>query len=399
MSSWKDNQEIEIFREYLRIPSVQPDVDYAPTVEFLKKQAVNLGLPIDVYHPGSVDKPVVVITWLGEQPELPSIMLNSHMDVVPVYADKWTHPPFAAEIDDKGRIYARGAQDMKCVGMQYLAAIRTLRKNGATLKRTLHVTFMPDEEISSPMGMQAFVKSEEFKKLNIGFCFDEGIATEEETFSAFYAERSLWHVHFIITGTAGHGSLLHQNTVGEKLNLMLNKLMEFRQSEIVRLKTNPFFKLGDVTTINLTVIKGGVQSNVVPPVIEAVFDMRLALDVDHDAFDRQLKSWCNEAGGGIEIVYETKEPKLEGTKIDASNPYWTAFEGALKELSLKIQPLVFPAGTDCCYVRAAGISAIGFSPMNNTPVLLHDHDEFLQADVYLKGIEIYTKIIKAVANV
>lgn len=65
--------------------------------------------------------------------------------------------------------------------------------------------------------------------------------------------------------------------------------MEFRQSEIVRLKTNPFFKLGDVTTINLTVIKGGVQSNVVPPVIEAVFDMRLALDVDHDAFDRQVR--------------------------------------------------------------------------------------------------------------
>ncbi|KOB72895.1 Aminoacylase, partial [Operophtera brumata] len=30
-------------------------------------------------------KPVVVITWQGAQPELPSILLNSHMDVVPVY--------------------------------------------------------------------------------------------------------------------------------------------------------------------------------------------------------------------------------------------------------------------------------------------------------------------------
>lgn len=36
--------------------------------------------------------------------------------------------------------------------------------------------------------------------------------------------------------------------------------------------------------------------------------------------------------------------------------------------------------------------------MNNTPVLLHDHDEFLQADVYLEGIEIYKKIINNVAN-
>jgi aminoacylase len=37
--------------------------------------------------------------------------------------------------------------------------------------------------------------------------------------------------------------------------------------------------------------------------------------------------------------------------------------------------------------------------MNLTPMLLHDHDEYLQADVYLKGIEIYKKIIENVANV
>lgn len=30
-------------------------------------------------------KPIVVITWLGQKPELTSILLNSHMDVVPVY--------------------------------------------------------------------------------------------------------------------------------------------------------------------------------------------------------------------------------------------------------------------------------------------------------------------------
>lgn len=36
--------------------------------------------------------------------------------------------------------------------------------------------------------------------------------------------------------------------------------------------------------------------------------------------------------------------------------------------------------------------------MIHTPVLLHDHDEYLQADVYLNGIEIYKKIIASVAN-
>ena len=60
---------------------------------------------------------------------------------------------------------------------------------------------------------------------------------------------------------------------------------------------------------------------------------------------------------------------------------------------------MFPGATDSRYIRSVGIPAIGFSPMNHTPVLLHDHDEFLQADIYLKGIEIYRKIIQNVANV
>lgn len=46
-----------------------------------------------------------------------------------------------------------------------------------------------------------------------------------------------------------------------------------------------------------------------------------------------------------------------------------------------------------------GIPAIGFTPINNTPVLLHDHDEFIRADTYLDGIEIYKKLITKIANV
>jgi aminoacylase len=88
---------------------------------------------------------------------------------------------------------------------------------------------------------------------------------------------------------------------------------------------------------------------------------------------------------------------------------------------LKTNLLVFPGGTDSRYIRGiilsllrfvkilrlicdhfyfrgVGIPAIGFSPMNNTPVLLHDNDEFLKADIYLRGIEIYKKIIDKIAN-
>ncbi|KOB64379.1 Aminoacylase, partial [Operophtera brumata] len=64
-------------------------------------------------------KPVVVITWQGAQPELPAILLNSHMDVVPVY------------------------EDMKGVGMAHLEAVRRLKGAGVRLQRTVHISFVP----------------------------------------------------------------------------------------------------------------------------------------------------------------------------------------------------------------------------------------------------------------
>lgn len=97
-------------------------------------------------------------------------------------------------------------------------------------------------------------------------------------------------VNFHISGTAGHGSLLHRNTAGEKLLYILNKLMALRDHEVKRLENNPNLTTGDVTTINLTRLSGGVQSNVVPPVIMAGFDMRLAIDVDHIEFEERVNA-------------------------------------------------------------------------------------------------------------
>jgi aminoacylase len=164
----------------------------APCVEFLRKLANEIGLRFYVSYPVSEKKPTVVLTWPGKDQNEKSIMLNSHMDVVPVFEEYWTHKPFDADIDEEGKIFARGSQDMKCVGMQYLGAIRSLMKKNVQLKRTIHLTFVSDEEIFGPEGMLAFSRSDDFKKLNVGFLLDEGIASPTDEFSAFYGERTCW---------------------------------------------------------------------------------------------------------------------------------------------------------------------------------------------------------------
>jgi aminoacylase len=145
-----------------------------PCVSFLRSQALELGLDFNVVVPVTPKKPICILTWIGTSPEMKSIILNSHMDVVPVFEEFWTHEPFAADIDDEGRIFARGSQDMKCVGMQYLAALRHFKRNKVQFKRTIHVTFVPEEEVGGVEGMRDFIDQEAFKKLNCGVSLDEG---------------------------------------------------------------------------------------------------------------------------------------------------------------------------------------------------------------------------------
>lgn len=64
------------------------------------------------------------------------------------------------------------------------------------------------------------------------------------------------------------------------------------------------------------------------------------------------------------------------TVADSSNPWWTLLEEAVKKANGKLsKPEIFPASTDARFFRELGLPAFGFSPMANTPVLLHDHNE------------------------
>uniref|UniRef100_T1H1B2 Peptidase M20 dimerisation domain-containing protein n=1 Tax=Megaselia scalaris TaxID=36166 RepID=T1H1B2_MEGSC len=223
--------------------------------------------------------------------------------------------------------------------------------------------------------------------------------SENDVFEVYYAERTMWHLHFHINGTAGHGSLLLENTASEKGLYLMNKLSEMRAAELKKLKDNPDLTDGDVTSINLTRLEGGVQTNVIPSRISLGYDIRIALNVDIQQFEKTIAKWCQEAGGDIEIDFEIKEPEIKVTKLDDSNIYWVTFKNTLECMKLKYKTRVMAGGTDIQYLRAKNIPALGFSPIINTPVVLHDHNEFLSAEMYLRGIEIWKEIIKNVANI
>lgn len=249
-----EDPSVTVFREYLRIKTVQPNPDYDGAVLFLERIAKELDLAFKCVKNAESGKVVaVVITWKGKEPDLPSIMLNSHIDVVPVFPEHWTYDPFSAHKTENGDIFARGSQDMKCVGIQYIEAIRKLQSQQFTPRRTIHVTFVPDEEIGGVDGMKKFVEMDDFKSLNVGFALDEGLANPTDAFTVFYGERSVWWLKVICKGPPGHGSRFVEDTVGEKMCKIVQSFMSFREEQKKRLNSNPDLKLGDVTTVNWTI--------------------------------------------------------------------------------------------------------------------------------------------------
>lgn len=393
-----EDQAVTNFREYLRIKTVHPNPDNDGALAFLEKMAKELDLPYQMVeaHPGRV---VFYMTWEGEDPSLKSLLLNSHTDVVPVFPNSWKVDAFSAHKMENGDIYARGTQDMKSVGIQYIEAIRRLKKAGKRLKRTVHVTFVPDEEIGGFLGMKKFIDTEDFKKLNVGFALDEGLANPRDAFTVFYGERSAWWIHISCHGNPGHGSRFIENNAAEKLRKVINSFLEFRGQEEKKLKSSGCLTLGDVTTVNLTMLEGGVAMNVVPEEFKAGFDIRIPPTVDLVAFEEKVKSWCTEAGEGVTYKFIQKGMDQTKTSTDKLDPWWNAFSTTLENMGIRIETEIFPAGTDIRYLREAGYSALGFSPMNNTPILLHDHNEFLNENVFLKGIDVYCELIPALASV
>lgn len=397
-----DDETIERFRQYLRFETIKNFGSNHKCVEFLKMTCEQFGFKPEILEPVA-GNPMLFVEVPGEDPRLPGVLLNSHYDVVPVAEESWNYPAFDAAINEKGDIFARGTQDMKSVGMQHVEALGRLMLSGVKLRRTFYLLYVPDEETGGDLGMGQFIKSDRFKKLNIGFVLDEGLANPTEKFHVFNGERSIRILCIDFVGNSGHGSRFIENSCGEKVTRFLQTLYKFRQSQLDKLNSGgTCISLGEVSTCNLTMASGGFTYNVVPPDFHLTVDFRLATDIQIKQFEAMLDSWVSDAGPGVSWRYYFPDSVLKEhstTELDRDKSvFWDAFVKTTEELGIDIEVRTFPAATDSRKLRLKGLSCIGFSPMNNTPVLLHDHNEFLNKDIFLKGIEIFKSILTALGN-
>ena len=265
-----ENPIISRFQTYLRFKTAHPNPNYTAPVSFLITQAHSIGLQTRTLE-FIPNKPVLIITWPGSRPDLPSILFNSHLDSVPAEPDKWVHPPFSAVRTSDGKIFARGAQDDKCIGIQYLEAVRNLRERGMKQPvRTVHLSYVPDEEIGGFDGAAKFVGSKEFEELNVGFVMDEGQASPTDEFRVFYADRSPWHVTIKATGPPGHGSRMYDHSPMENLMISIEMITKFRDSQFDLVKRG-WTANSEVVSVNPVFLNAGIPTSNVSTSIFTLF--------------------------------------------------------------------------------------------------------------------------------
>jgi acetylornithine deacetylase len=272
-----EDETVALTQELVRIPTENPKLTKMPAGAEAECQDViearfrALGCTTerwDVY-PG---RPDVVGTLQGEGGEgAHSLILNGHIDVVPGGDPAaWTYPPFAAEIAD-GKIWGRGAVDMKGPIAAMIVAIEAIQRAGIRLQGDVLLESVVDEEAGGPGTSQT---------VEHGYRADAAIVVEPTDFVVQPVEGGLEWLRVVVRGRSGHSAYryrsVHAGGQGtavnaiEKAAKILAAVQELERHWGVH-KRHPLLPAG-ITTINPGVIMGGTGGGAdgIPNVVTAV---------------------------------------------------------------------------------------------------------------------------------
>jgi acetylornithine deacetylase len=210
------------------------------------------------------------------------VMLSGHTDVVPVDGQAWTVPPFAMTERD-GKVYGRGAADMKGFVACAVAAMRTAARR--PLKVPLHLALSYDEEIGC-MGVRSLIDMLAGAPVKPRFC----IVGEPTGMQVATGHKGKIALRATCTGREGHSALapLALNA----LHLAADFLGAVRQVQADVAATG--LRDGDYdvpySTLHVGKMSGGVQVNIVPNHATLDFEIRSLAGEDVAALITRLEA-------------------------------------------------------------------------------------------------------------
>jgi succinyl-diaminopimelate desuccinylase len=383
-----DDELIGWVQELTRIPSVwRPEVGVGEeaAARWVEAHCLELGLETR-FEWAAPGRPNVIA--LHGQAAGPTLMLEGHLDVVTEGdPSQWRDPPFSAVIRD-GRIYGRGANDMKAGLVCALAALRAIVKSGIALRGRVLLGALCDEE-GRMIGVRHFIEN------GWADAVSAAIICEPEENHLCIAQKGVMWLRAVVRGVMAHGAMpLTGVNPAYPMARFLTTVHALEEREIARHGRHEHLGQPSITpTILLSPIRGAgePQNNVTPSAAEAVLDFRLIPGQDPDELARQTRQLLEAAvavdprlSAELEIL-EVRHP----TRTDRGEPVVTALASAYTDLT-GAAPVYggVPGSTDGTILNARkGIPIVTCGPGDiHIP---HHVDEWVSLDEIRQAARLY----------
>ena len=306
-----------------------------------------------------------------------ALLFACHLDVVGVDAGKWEYPPFAAT-EKEGRIYGRGAADMKGGTAAAVAAIRRIVDSGVELKGDIIFSAQAGEETDC-CGVKRFVldRASELPQL-------AGVIVPEPTgFDIVTAHRGVFWLKISTKGKAAHSSMpqLGVNAI-TSMKAVLEEMAGYK------IRFEPHELLGQCS-MSINTIAGGKDINVIADKCDITVDIRTLPGQNYHEIVEDVR--------GIFAKIKENDPQFEAEvsvirdveplQTDVNCDFVKFFCSAVAKTETKAVGFT----TDGPFFAALGVPVVVFGPGN--PQLAHKLNEYIEIDDVEKAAEYYKEII------
>jgi acetylornithine deacetylase/succinyl-diaminopimelate desuccinylase-like protein len=393
-------RETAFLAELVKVPSDNPPGDCAPHAVRAKALLEELGFAVEA-HPVPRDLAqacgMVSATNLIVRHRFgpgPTLALNAHGDVVPPGLG-WTHDPYGAAVEDGphgpvmfGRGVAVSKSDFATYAFTLLAlqdAVRAGEKLGGTLE--LHFTY--DEEAGGEIGPK--------------FLLDRGATAPDFVIAAGFsyaivtAHNGCLHLEITVTGKQAHAAM--PETGVDALVAATGILQSLYDSRPALAKVHSRVPGITSPTLNIGLISGGINTNVVPDRVTFRLDRRMIPEEDPVQVESALRRLIADAGAKFAGIRVDVKRILLATPL-VPQPGWETLVAAIREPATTILGVDVPVGgvplyTDARHYAARAIPCVlyGAGPRTLLEANGHNADENLR----LGDLRAATKIVALAA--
>ena len=353
---------LELVRQLIVRRSVTPADDGCQ--ELIAQRLAPLG-----FRAERIDRNGVSNAWLRRGAARPNVVFAGHTDVVPPGPrEQWHSDPFEPTLRD-GRLYGRGASDMKSSIAAFVVAAEEFVRAHPAHRGSIALLLTSDEEGPATDGTVAVVEKLAARGESVDFCIvGEPTSVDRLGDTIKNGRRGSLSGKLTVKGVQGHVAYPHlaRNPVHE----LAPALAELVATEWDR--GNEHFP---PTTFQVSNIRAGTgASNVIPGTCEVDFNLRFAPVSTAEALMNRIEAILRKHGLDYDIAWTVgAQPFLTqpGALVDAMRRAIAECAGVEAQLSTT-------GGTsDGRFIATICPQVVEFGPPNAS---IHKIDEYIRVD-------------------